>query len=319
MNTLNSTQLFFLILVFVVVFAVAMAAMLLLSPNPMQQRLQGMIGTPSPDENAPAQSKWVEKIVRAATPLARLRLPDAGWEGSALRIRFMNAGFRDPRAPVLFFAAKAALAAALPLLLFFYFTVQAGEVRHELVFAFLFLSAGIGYYAPNLILANITTRRKQEIFEAFPDALDLLIVCVEAGLGMDAALQRVADEMRLKSAALADELTLVTLELRAGSSREQALRNLALRTGVEEVDTLVAMLIQADRFGTSTADSLRVHADSLRTKRRLKAEELAAKVALKLLFPLIFCIFPTLMLVLLGPAFIQISRVLLPTLTGGGH
>ena len=159
--------------------------------------------------------------------------------------------------------------------------------------------------------------RQREIFESFPDALDLLTVCVEAGLGLDAALQRVADEMQLKSLALSEELSLVTMELRVGASKPHALRNLALRTGVEDVDTLVAMLVQAERFGTSIADSLRVHAETLRTKRRLRAEERAAKIALKLLFPLIFCIFPTLLLVLLGPGFIQIYRILLPTLVGG--
>lgn len=123
--------------------------------------------------------------------------------------------------------------------------------------------------------------------------------------------------MQLKSVALSEELSLVTMELRVGASKARALRNLALRTGVEDVDTLVAMLIQAERFGTSIAASLRVHAETLRTKRRLRAEERAAKIALKLLFPLIFCIFPTLLLVLLGPGFIQIYRILLPTLAGG--
>jgi tight adherence protein C len=168
-----------------------------------------------------------------------------------------------------------------------------------------------------MILGRLVFVRQREIFESFPDALDLLIVCVEAGLAIDAALNRVADEMQHRSEALSEELHLVTLELRAGASKETALRNLALRTGVEDVNTLVAMLIQAERFGTSIADSLRVHADMLRTKRRQRAEEAAAKIALKLLFPLIFCIFPSLLLVLLGPAFIQIYRVLLPTMAGG--
>jgi tight adherence protein C len=122
--------------------------------------------------------------------------------------------------------------------------------------------------------------------------------------------------MRHKSQALSEELHLVTLELRAGASKEKALRNLAMRTGVEDVDSLVAMLIQAERFGTSIADALRVHAEMLRTKRRQRAEEAAAKIALKLLFPLIFCIFPSMLLVLLGPAFIRIFRVLLPIMSG---
>jgi len=145
-----------------------------------------------------------------------------------------------------------------------------------------------------------------------------MTVCVEAGLGVEAALARVADEMQHKSEALAEEMHLVTLELRAGMNREQALRNLAIRTGVEEVEGFVAMINQAERFGTSIAASLRIHSDMLRTRRRQRAEEAAAKIALKLLFPLIFFIFPSLLLVLLGPAMIQIYRILLPTMAGGG-
>jgi tight adherence protein C len=181
---------------------------------------------------------------------------------------------------------------------------------------FFFTLAAIGYYLPNLVLARMVFLRQRELFENFPDAIDLMTVCVEAGLGLDAAMNKVAEEIRIKSKVLAEELHLVNLEMRAGRTREQALRNLALRTGVEEVEGLVTMLIQADRFGTSIAASLRVHSDMLRTKRRQKAEEAAAKIALKLLFPLIFFIFPSLLLVLLGPAFIQIYRILLPTLAG---
>jgi tight adherence protein C len=174
----------------------------------------------------------------------------------------------------------------------------------------------VGYYLPNLVLARLVFVRQREIFESFPDAADLLMVCVEAGLGLDAALVKVTDEVRLKSEALGEELHLLNLELRAGSSREKALRNLALRTGVEEVNTFATMLIQADRFGTSIGESLRVFSDDLRTKRRLRAEEMAAKIPLKLLFPMVLCIFPALLLVLLGSAFIQIYRILLPTMGG---
>ena len=200
-----------------------------------------------------------------------------------------------------------------------FFGLSASSAKYEtngLLF-WLLLSAAIGYYLPNIVLRNLIARRQREIFENFPDALDLMTVCVEAGLGMDAALARVATEIGLKSEVLSEELQLVTLELRAGSSKEKALRNLALRTGVEDVDALVAMLIQSERFGTSVADSLRVQSDMLRTKRRQRAEEQAAKIALKLLFPLIFFIFPSLLVVLMGPAFIQIYRVLLPTMGGG--
>src|SRR5690606_24217706 len=166
------------------------------------------------------------------------------------------------------------------------------------------------------ILNRIVAVRQRELFENFPDAIDLMTVCVEAGLGLDAALAKVGEEMQISSKVLSEEIYLVGLELRAGASREKALRNLALRTGVEEVEALVAMLVQADRFGTSTAASLRVYSDTLRTKRRLRAEETAAKIALKLLFPLIFFIFPSLMVVVLGPALISMYRSLLPALAG---
>ena len=143
--------------------------------------------------------------------------------------------------------------------------LSGAALKGQTVFILLTLVAGVAYYLPNVVLRRVTELRQRDIFESFPDALDLLTVCVEAGLGLDAALQRVADEMQLKSVALSEELSLVTMELRVGASKARALRNLALRTGVEDVDTLVAMLIQAERFGTSIAASLRVHAETLRS------------------------------------------------------
>ena len=180
----------------------------------------------------------------------------------------------------------------------------------------LLLLAAIGYYLPNAALAHMIARRQRELFEAFPDALDLMRVCIEAGLGMDAAIERVGREMQLESPALSEEFHLVSLELRAGASRTDALRNLALRVAIEDIDAMVAMLVQADRFGTSIAESLRVHAESLRTRRRLIAEEAAAKLPVKLLVPLIFCVFPALLTVLLGPAAINVYRILMPRITG---
>jgi tight adherence protein C len=199
---------------------------------------------------------------------------------------------------------------------YLYITLGGAKFGTSGMLLILLTSGALGYYLPNLVLGRLVFVRQREIFESFPDAADLLMVCVEAGLGLDAALVRVTDEMRLRSEALAEELHLVSLELRAGSSREKALRTLALRTGVEEVNTFATMLIQADRFGTSIGDSLRVFSDELRTKRQLRAEEKAAKIPLKLLYPLVFCIFPALLLVLLGPAFIQIYRILLPSVSG---
>ena len=177
--------------------------------------------------------------------------------------------------------------------------------------------AALSCYLPNFVLWRISAQRKIDIFNAFPDAADLMLVCVEAGLGLDAALTRVADEMRLKSVPLAQEIHLTNLEIRAGVARERAMRNLGMRTGIDEISTFASMLSQSDKFGTSVGESLRVFSDDLRNKRQMRAEELAAIVPTKMLFPLVFCIFPAIILVILGPAAIRISHVILPML--GGH
>jgi tight adherence protein C len=309
-------QIVFLTLVFLAVFGAAMLALRLFAANPVQDRLDAVVGRPATVVGG-EPGPWVAQIIKLTGPLAKLSLPEDGWEKSIIRTRFMHAGLRHPSSPALFFAAKTALALSLPLVVFFVVSTSSARYSTNTLLFWLLSVAAIGYYLPNVLLKNVIVRRQREVFESFPDALDLMTVCVEAGLAMDAALARVATEIGLKSAVLSDELHLVTLELRAGAAKEKALRNLALRTGVEDVDALVAMLIQAERFGTSIADSLRVQSDQLRTKRRQRAEEQAAKIALKLLFPLIFFIFPSLLVVLMGPAFIQIYRVLLPTMSGG--
>ena len=313
---MTTLQLAFLGLIFVAVFGVVMLALRLFAANPVQDRLDVAVGRSTPIASG-EPNPWVARIIKLSGPLAKLSLPTDGWEMSTLRTRFMNAGFRQPSAPAIYFAAKTTLAAGLPLMAFFILSTGGVKYSTNTLLFWLLGAAAFGYYLPNVVLKNLISRRQREIFESFPDALDLMTVCVEAGLAMDAALARVASEIGLKSAVLSEELQLVTLELRAGSSKEKALRNLALRTGVDDVDALVAMLIQSERFGTSIADSLRVQSDQLRTKRRQRAEEQAAKIALKLLFPLIFFIFPSLLVVLMGPAFIQIYRVLLPTMAGG--
>jgi tight adherence protein C len=232
-----------------------------------------------------------------------------------LRLRFINAGWRAPSAPGLYHAGKSVLTIGLPLLVWIALPHQPDRPL-ALTFLLLVSAASIGYYLPDFLLKRRVANRQRDIFESFPDALDLMTVCVEAGLAMDAALARVGNEIGLKSPVLADELQLVTLELRAGSAKEKALRNLALRTGVEDVDALVKMLIQAERFGTSVGTALRVQSEQLRTRRRQLVEEKAGQIATKLLFPLIFCIFPALLVVLLGPAVIQIFRAMTPV---AGH
>lgn len=278
----------------------------------LRDRLRGVAG-----EQAAAQAAgpaWQGRVAKAAGPVAKLATPTDEEEISRVRARFVHAGFRDPSAPVIFFALKALLAIGLPLALFLFTDVM--SARDYVPLLVLLAAAAIGYYLPNLVLAHLKEVRQRDLFESFPDALDLIIVCVEAGLSLDASIARTASEMKLRSPTMADELRLVELELRLGMTRERALRNLALRTGLEEISSFVAMMLQADRFGTSIADSLRVQADSLRVRRRQRAEEQAAKIPLKMLFPLIFFIFPSLLLVLMGPAFIQIYRVLLPTMAG---
>ncbi len=313
---MDYTQIGFLGLLFIAVAAGAFFLMSLFSRSATAERLDALGGGKAGP--APAADAWVERAVRLTGPFAKLSTPEDSEDTSALRKRFMNAGIRHPAAPLAFFGIKTVLALGLPLLAYFTVLVSSPELQFQGTLLVVLLAAALGYYLPNIVLNRLIFVRQREIFETFPDALDLMTVCVEAGLGVEAALVRVADEMQHKSEALAEELHLVTLELRAGLERARALRNLATRTGVEEVEGFVAMIIQAERFGTSIAASLRVHSDMLRTRRRQRAEEAAAKIALKLLFPLIFFIFPSLMLVLLGPAMIQIYRILLPTMAGGG-
>ena len=302
---MTPVQLIFLAVIFIGVFGAALVAARLLTNNAVRDRLDALSEQP---ESSFDKGRWLQQLVNIASPLAKLSVPAEGWETSAARRRFINAGWRTPAAPGLFYAAKTGLALLLPLLVFLYLSSTGSQAEGMTKLSYLLVGAAIGYYVPGLVLNHVIKRRQRDIFESFPDALDLMTVCVEAGLAMDAALARVAQEIGLKSVILAEELQLVTLELRAGSAKEKALRNLSLRTGVEDVDALVTMLIQADRFGTSVADSLRVQSELLRTKRRQRAEEQAAKIALKLLFPLIFFIFPSLLVVLLGPALLQLYQ-----------
>lgn len=313
---MTTIQIVYAIIIFVVVTGGAMAILLPLAPSRSQRRLESAVADDAAHGADGSFAGWGSAVRRLATPFARLSLPSQGWESSPLRVKFANAGFRGEGPVLFFFGAKTLLALVLPALAYLFVNVLAIKLSLNLLLVMLLSLAAIGYYLPNGVLDRLILRRQREIFENFPDAADLMLVCVESGLGLDAALARVTDEIRLKSIPLAEELHLVGLELRAGNSRENALRNLALRTGVEEVNTFVTMLVQADRFGTSIGDSLRVFADELRTKRQQRAEEIATKIPIKLLFPLVFFIFPSMLLVMLGPAFIQIYRVLLPAMAG---
>lgn len=305
----------FLLVVFVVTAALAGFAVWLSYPDRFRQRL---VDDRAHAAQAPGLAALMGRaapaLLHMLRPLAKLSLPETGWNHSPMRLRFLNAGWQRASAPVLFFGTKSLLAFAAPGMVLLASGTGLMKVASGALPVLLALAAVIGYYLPNAFLNHAIRRRQREIFEQFPDALDLLIICIEAGLSLDQALSRVANEIALTSRVLAKELQRVQIEMRSGLSREAALRHLALRTGVEDIDLLVAMLIQAERFGTSIGQSLRAHSDNLRTKRRQRAEEAAARIAVRLLMPLIFLIFPTLMLVLLGPAVIQITRVLLPAI-----
>lgn len=315
-----SAQTLILVLVFLSVAGVTLGLTLWLNRRAALSERIGQLerGAEEAEEKSPTSAReWLVKVAQVAGPMAKLSTPKEGWETSSLRVRFMQAGLRDAHWPAVFFGAKTALALGLPATL----AVLLGfgpQLTTNINMLLLILLAAIGYYLPNVALANITRLRQREVTEALPDAQDMMLVCVEAGLGLDAAMNRAASEIGMRSRALADELGLVALELRMGVKRDQALRNFALRTGVDDVASFVSMLVQADRFGTNIAQALRVHADTMRTQRQLRAEETAAKIPIKLLFPLIFFIFPSLLLVLLGPAWISIHRVLGPSLSGSG-
>jgi len=184
---------------------------------------------------------------------------------------------------------------------------------------FIILFALVGFYLPNLWIQIRISSRREKVQKGLPDALDLMVVCVEAGLGLDAAINRVGEEMKLSNKVLSEEFKILNLELRAGKQRRDALRDLASRTDLEDLNSLTTMLIQTEKFGTSIGQALRVHADSMRTKRYQKAEEIAQKMPVKLIFPLILFIFPSLLIVILGPAFISIMRTLMPIFGRGGR
>jgi tight adherence protein C len=226
----------------------------------------------------------------------------------AIRLRMLQAGFPAQSAVPIFLGSRIALPVAMgfsavTILGFLGMTSFAGLIAT-------FWFAALGYIAPSVYVNGRIRTRQKQMQKALPDALDLLVVCVEAGLGLNQAMVRVSEEIERLSPVLSEQLALVNLEIRAGTAREDAFRNMGERTGLDDIKSLMAMLIQTDRFGTSIAQALRVQADTLRTKRRQRAEEAAAKTTIKLVFPLVLFIFPAMFVVILGSALIQIFEAL---------
>ncbi|HSV44825.1 MAG TPA: type II secretion system F family protein, partial [Ramlibacter sp.] len=250
---MSTMQILFLALIFVVVMAISAGLLFLLRPNEARQRLRQLVAD---EQKQPGRDTgWMKFVADLTRPISELASPEEGFEQSSVKLRFVHAGIRHPSAPTAFFGIKTALTLGLPLFGFAALAFTGSAPKGNNLLMLLLLLAAVGYYAPNLVLNSMVKRRQREIFENFPDALDLMTVCVEAGLGTEAAMMRVAKDMQVKSPALGDEMRLVNLELRAGSDRERALRNLAFRTGVDEIDGFVTMISQAERFGTSIAAS----------------------------------------------------------------
>ena len=227
-------------------------------------------------------------------------------DATAVRQFLIQAGYSDPRAVAIYWASRVSLAAALtafgmvglPLL---------GMSSGRMLLGMIWLG-GLGWIGPTFYVRSRLKARQKEVQLALADMLDMLVVCVEAGLGLNQALVRVADEIEHVSPVMSEQLAMVNLEMRAGTPREEALKNLAERTGLPDIRSLVSMMIQTDRFGTSVADALRVHSDTMRTKRRQRAEEAAAKTTIKLVFPLVLFVFPAMFVVVIGPSALAIFR-----------
>ncbi len=223
--------------------------------------------------------------------------------------RLAHAGFRSESAKTEYFAIRILSALLFPVLMLFALQ-QMPEIQNNHAIIMMLAAIGLGIVLPSWVLDKLIASRQQKLRNGFPDALDMLVVCVEAGLGLQSALQRVADELSISHPELAEELALVNTEVRMGVERMAAMRNMAMRTGLEDIRGLVTSLDQSMRFGTSVADTLRVYSEEFRDKRLQRAEEMAAKISTKMIFPLTFCMWPSFFLVMVGPAILGVLAVL---------
>ncbi|MFN7922648.1 MAG: type II secretion system F family protein [Bryobacteraceae bacterium] len=259
------------------------------------------------EEEAPAHPSLVfHELVKKLGTLLPVSPKDAG----VIQRRMIRAGIRNPNAMRYFYGAKVLMGISLPLLMSLAVASTSADPSNKIM---AILAAGAaGFFAPNEYVNIRAKKRQKEVRRGLPNALDLLVVCVESGLGLDQAVVQVAKDLEQAHPEVSEEFALVNYELKAGKRRIDALRNLADRTSVEDLKKLVAVLIQADRFGTGVAQSLRAHADYMRVQARQIAEEKAAKLGVKLVFPIFFCILPSLFTVTVGPMVVKLFRELLP-------
>jgi len=253
------------------------------------------------------ESSLAGSMARALRPLARMVQPSRGDDSLRLRRRLIQAGYRSEHAMEILLGLKLLLAPAAVIVFLQLNNRLAQPLALPMEIAISMWLCGLAYFAPNLWLRGKIQERQTMIERALPDAMDLMVTCVEAGLGLDAALSRVATEIGRASPVLGEELELTFLEIQAGMPRPEAFRRLADRTGVEDLRSLSAMLIQTEMFGTSVGKALRVHSEGMRIKRMQRAEERAAMVAVKLTIPLVLCVLPSLLAVIMGPAVVSIK------------
>ena len=273
----------------------------------VSRRLERVLDRSVPSSQDALSQKGVERV-RGMLASVGSMFPSSPVQVSRSQLMMIRAGIRRPDAMLAMRGVRLLVPVGLVAAVFF-----SGYYRANPFFIFL-LTAVVGYMIPETWLLWRIRSRQHKLRRGLADGLDLLVICVEAGLGLDQALLRVSQELRVTHPELSDELQLVNMEMRVGKSRMEALRELARRTGLDDIQALVAMLVQTERFGTSIAQSLRVHSDDLRTKRRQRAEELSAKTTVKMVPPLVFFIFPALMVVMLGPAVLTLMRQLMPAL-----
>ena len=308
-----------LALIFVTVTAIILGVTFLFTrKDQLLKRLTRLLPSQQPQaeetRNADGLLREEQKgtMARLTRPLHNLVAPKQGSTRKKIRLKLIRAGFRGELSFYNFIAAKIVLLLLLPavyaMVRYFY------KLTPDVILSCILLAA-LGFFIPDFIVWANMRARQDRITRALPDALDLMVVCVESGYGLDMTFKRVGEEMRVINPDISDEFSLTNMEIRAGRTREESFKEMALRTDVAEVHSLMTMLTQTSRFGTSLAKALRIHADAMRIKRRQQAEEHAAKSAVKLVFPLILFIFPSLLIVLAGPAFIRIYQALLPALT----
>jgi len=298
----------FLVLTAASIFLFGLALSMLVTglTDPVRRRLAHIV-EPHHAAAAVHQDTTQDKIAHFIEPVTKFVLPQKEWERSHISAKLVHAGYRHPNALMTFYAIKTLLAVTFPLIILF-FTRFYPELSAAQVFLFVVMAAFIGVIIPNIILDRRVKARKKLLRDGFPDALDLLVICVEAGLGLVAALQRVARDLDVSHPQLAEELAFVNTEIRLGIPRMDALKNMAHRTGLEEVNSLVVLLDQSVRFGTSIAESLRIYSEEFRDKRTQAAEEAAAKIGTKIIFPLVAFLWPAFFLVAVGPAILKIMK-----------